>query len=150
MLTRCRMKIRVNCITPGIWPSEMTGTDMNGHEYNINKFAVKAAKRCVAGRPGRPEEIIGPCILLSTKAGGYMNGGVIMVEGGRAMVRLPHPQRTHFSADPLHRVAASTTVSGCRRTPMCSHLHYILRRALSMHGCLTPGSYDQSSMSAVP
>jgi NAD(P)-dependent dehydrogenase (short-subunit alcohol dehydrogenase family) len=64
------MKIRVNCITPGIWPSEMTGTDMNGHEYNINKFAIKAAKRCVAGRPGRPEEIVGPCILLSTKAGG--------------------------------------------------------------------------------
>ncbi|RMJ07801.1 hypothetical protein CDV36_012604 [Fusarium kuroshium] len=88
------MKIRVNCILPGIFPTEMTTTDNTSNESSMNKFAVKAAKRCTAarkevdsksGRAGRPEEIVGPCLMLSSKAGGYMNGGHLIVEGGRLM-----------------------------------------------------------------
>ncbi|KAJ5733968.1 hypothetical protein N7493_002754 [Penicillium malachiteum] len=51
----------------------------------LNKFAVSAAKRCTAGRAGNAEEIVGPCLMLSSKAGGYMNGGHLLVDGGRAM-----------------------------------------------------------------
>ncbi|KAJ4233028.1 hypothetical protein NW759_001811 [Fusarium solani] len=79
------MRIRVNCILPGIFPTEMTTTDNTSNEASMNKFAVKAAKRCTAGRAGRPEEIVGPCLMLSSKAGGYMNGGHLIVEGGRLM-----------------------------------------------------------------
>ncbi|VUC30171.1 unnamed protein product [Clonostachys rosea] len=79
------MKIRVNCILPGIFPSEMTTTDKSSSQSTLNHFATAAAKRCTAGRAGNPEEIVGPCLMLSSKAGGYMNGGYLMVDGGRAM-----------------------------------------------------------------
>ncbi|KAJ5707808.1 hypothetical protein N7488_007609 [Penicillium malachiteum] len=79
------INIRVNCILPGIFPSEMTTTDSTSSHDTLNKFAVSAAKRCTAGRAGKAEEIVGPCLMLSSKAGGYMNGGHILVDGGRAI-----------------------------------------------------------------
>ncbi|XRM46476.1 hypothetical protein ABZX51_009510 [Aspergillus tubingensis] len=82
------MKVRVNCICPGIFPSEMTFADTTGNAENLNPVSEGAAKRAPAGRPGYPEEIVGPCLMLSSKAGGYMNGGYLLVDGGRAMVRI--------------------------------------------------------------
>ncbi|WWC86996.1 uncharacterized protein L201_001878 [Kwoniella dendrophila CBS 6074] len=82
------LKIRVNTICPGIFPSEMTGksdTGGEGHGYNLGEAAEKAAKRSTAGRPGHPEEIVGPVLLLSSKAGGYMNNALLTVDGGRLM-----------------------------------------------------------------
>ncbi|CRG86568.1 putative transporter C1683,12 [Talaromyces islandicus] len=79
------MKIRVNTICPGIFPSEMTGVSAGKHEYNINHPAEKAALRSTAGRPGRPEEIVAPVLLLSSPGGGYMNCALLTVDGGRLM-----------------------------------------------------------------
>ncbi|WVQ97973.1 hypothetical protein IAU59_005093 [Kwoniella sp. CBS 9459] len=81
------MKIRVNTICPGIFPSEMTGKSASteGHTYNMADGAAKAAKRSTVGRPGNPEEIVGPVLLLSTKAGGYIDGAILTVDGGRLM-----------------------------------------------------------------
>ena len=95
------MKIRVNTICPGIFPSDMTGVTSGKHEYNINHQAEKAAKRCTAGRPGRPEEMVGPVLMLSSPAGGYMNHALLTVDGGRLMgvsindgIRLPDDSYT--------------------------------------------------------
>ncbi|WWC63783.1 uncharacterized protein I303_106388 [Kwoniella dejecticola CBS 10117] len=79
------MKIRVNTICPGIFPSEMTGSTAGKHSYNINHQAEKAAMRCTAGRPGRPEEMVAPVLLLSSAGGGYMNHALLTVDGGRLM-----------------------------------------------------------------
>ncbi|ODN81852.1 hypothetical protein L202_02210 [Cryptococcus amylolentus CBS 6039] len=81
------MKIRVNTICPGIFPSEMTGKNDSGegHEYDLADGAGKAAKRSTVGRAGRPEEIVGPVLLLSSAAGGYFDGALLTVDGGRLM-----------------------------------------------------------------
>ena len=79
------MKIRVNTICPGIFPSEMTGTTTGKHEYSINNQAEKAVMRCTSGRPGRPEEIVGPVVMLSSPGGAYMNGALLTVDGGRLL-----------------------------------------------------------------
>jgi NAD(P)-dependent dehydrogenase (short-subunit alcohol dehydrogenase family) len=39
-------------------------------------------------RAGTEPEIVGPLVFLSSKAGGYCTGAVIVVDGGRKMVRL--------------------------------------------------------------
>jgi NAD(P)-dependent dehydrogenase (short-subunit alcohol dehydrogenase family) len=48
------MKIRVNTICPGIFPSEMTGvnssSEREGHNYNMGDAANKAAARSTAGK----------------------------------------------------------------------------------------------------
>ncbi|KAI1458506.1 putative short-chain dehydrogenase [Annulohypoxylon moriforme] len=62
-----------------------TGVTAGKHEYNINHQATKAAKRCTTGRPGRPEEIVGPVLMLSSPGGAYMNYALLTVDGGRLM-----------------------------------------------------------------
>lgn len=81
-------KVRVNCICPGIFPSEFTGTlgAAGGHAYTVVEGALKAALRSIEGRPGRPEEMGGPCIMLASNAGGYLNGATLVVDGGRCLV----------------------------------------------------------------
>lgn len=79
------MRIRVNTICPGIFPSEMTGQSAGKHEYKLAHQGERAAKRCTAGRAGRPEEIAGPVIMLSSAGGAYMNYALLTVDGGRLM-----------------------------------------------------------------
>ncbi|ORY31034.1 hypothetical protein BCR39DRAFT_527959 [Naematelia encephala] len=81
------MKIRVNTICPGIFPSEMTGVKTDtSHKYNLGDAADKAAVRSTAQRPGAPQEIVGPVLLLASKGGMYMNNALLTVDGGRLMM----------------------------------------------------------------
>ncbi|WWC60731.1 uncharacterized protein I303_103307 [Kwoniella dejecticola CBS 10117] len=80
------LKIRVNCLCPGIFPSEMTSTKDENGNIILGDMGTKAVKRSTMGRPGLPEEIAAPILLLASKGGMYMNDTCINVDGGRYLV----------------------------------------------------------------
>lgn len=78
-----RLGIRINTICPGIFPSEMSGSSAAGL---MMSSAEKTVRRTPLGRAGKPEEIIGPVLMLSSRAGGYFAGSILAVDGGRLLV----------------------------------------------------------------
>jgi NAD(P)-dependent dehydrogenase (short-subunit alcohol dehydrogenase family) len=71
-----RYGIRVNSISPGYMDTILNeGTHLEEHR-SIWK------QRIPYGRMGNPEELTGAIILLASKAGNYMTGADILVDGG--------------------------------------------------------------------
>jgi NAD(P)-dependent dehydrogenase (short-subunit alcohol dehydrogenase family) len=64
--------VRVNCLSPGPFPSENAPADMVG----------RLEKKLPAGRMGRPSELKGALLLLATEAGSFITGQNITVDGG--------------------------------------------------------------------
>ncbi len=69
--------VRVNAIAPGWFPSEMTEGLLG-----IPAFADMVVRMTPADRLGRPEELVGPLLLLASDAGSYVTGSVVAVDGG--------------------------------------------------------------------
>jgi NAD(P)-dependent dehydrogenase (short-subunit alcohol dehydrogenase family) len=70
--------INVNAIAPGLFPSQMTKFlfDNVPDPNDIGYIPL--------GRAGRPDDIAGLAIYLASRAGAYLTGGVIPVDGGVA------------------------------------------------------------------
>lgn len=69
--------VRVNAMAPGWFPSEMTDAVLAAPA-----FRRRIDQQAPLGRPGRPEELAGPLLLLASDAGSYMTGSTITVDGG--------------------------------------------------------------------
>lgn len=67
--------ITTNCIAPGPFESKMT-------EWMLENFQSQIESTCPLGRIGEPEDMAGIAIYLSSRAGAYLNGCVIPVDGG--------------------------------------------------------------------
>ncbi|HKQ06481.1 MAG TPA: SDR family oxidoreductase [Blastocatellia bacterium] len=67
--------ISVNAIAPGPFPSQMTRWLLEQHRKEF-----EAA--CPLGRIGEPADMAGAAIYLASRAGAYVNGVVIPVDGG--------------------------------------------------------------------
>lgn len=66
--------IRVNCISPGPFPNPATQPD--------EAFLRELNSKTMLGRTGRPEELVGPVLLLASRASSFMTGANIVVDGG--------------------------------------------------------------------
>jgi len=67
--------ITVNAIAPGPFESKMT-------EWLLGQFQERIEANCPLGRIGAPGDMAGVAIYLSSRAGSYVNGVVIPVDGG--------------------------------------------------------------------
>lgn len=70
--------ITVNAIAPGFFESDMTVIA----DDTMRKMVEAAVPR---GRTGTPEDVAGAAIYLASRAGAYVTGSVIPVEGGLAI-----------------------------------------------------------------
>ncbi|KAF8742630.1 hypothetical protein AX14_003261 [Amanita brunnescens Koide BX004] len=72
--------IRVNAIAPGVYASEMTMNELRRPE-DTDKVG-KGIQPVPAKRPGSIEEMAGTAVYLASRAGGYLNGQEIIIDGG--------------------------------------------------------------------
>ena len=69
--------VRVNCIAPGL-----VRTDFARALWDNPETLKRATARTPLGRIGEPDEIAGAAILLASRAGSFMTGQVVVVDGG--------------------------------------------------------------------
>jgi NAD(P)-dependent dehydrogenase (short-subunit alcohol dehydrogenase family) len=73
------VKIRVNNIAPGVFPSEMTAKESDDKQKSSLE-KEKYEGKVPAGRPGKDEDMAGA--VLFTASNQYLNGQTIVVDGG--------------------------------------------------------------------
>jgi NAD(P)-dependent dehydrogenase (short-subunit alcohol dehydrogenase family) len=69
--------ITVNAIAPGPFPSKMMAA-------TLEAFSDEIIAQCPLGRIGTPQDMAGVAIYLASRAGSYVTGAVIPVDGGIA------------------------------------------------------------------
>jgi NAD(P)-dependent dehydrogenase (short-subunit alcohol dehydrogenase family) len=69
--------IRVNALAPGSVDTDMT-------RNNPPEFLATMANACLQRRIASPDEMIGPALLLTSDAGSFMTGQVVIADGGMA------------------------------------------------------------------
>jgi len=68
-------RITVNAVAPGPFESKMMAA-------TLERFGDAIAASCPLGRIGTPEDMAGVAIYLASRAGAYVTGAVIPVDGG--------------------------------------------------------------------
>lgn len=73
--TLARDGITVNAIAPGLFPSKMT-------EFMFRAPSDEPFRAIPLGRAGAPEDAAGTAIFLCSRAGAYVTGAILVVDGG--------------------------------------------------------------------
>ncbi|EXJ77054.1 hypothetical protein A1O3_10212 [Capronia epimyces CBS 606.96] len=79
-----RFSIRVNAIAPGIYPSELASVLIQSRKPE--EEPVDDQRFIPARRFGGDEEMAGAILYLSSRAGSYSNGLILVTDGGRLSV----------------------------------------------------------------
>ena len=69
--------ITVNALAPGLFPSRMTK-----FVFDNEAIAEEVKNHIPLGRPGGPDDMAGPAIFLASRAGAWLTGSIIVVDGG--------------------------------------------------------------------
>lgn len=69
--------ITVNAVVPGYFPTKMTA-----HLRDAEDLSAELQKRIPLQRLGTAEDIVGMCIFLSSRAGAYVTGSELSLDGG--------------------------------------------------------------------
>jgi NAD(P)-dependent dehydrogenase (short-subunit alcohol dehydrogenase family) len=69
--------VRVNCIAPGWFPSEMTAG-----WFAVPQFLARFVDQAPMQRVGDPEELSGPLLFLASDASSFVTGMIMPVDGG--------------------------------------------------------------------
>lgn len=70
-----RDRITVNAIAPGPFPSRLTDTESEAVKTSVAAYIP-------LGRPGEADDIIGVVTFLASRAGAYVNGTTVPLDGG--------------------------------------------------------------------
>ena len=73
------LKIRVNSIAPGVFPSEMTAKE-SGEDQKSSVPKEKYEEKTAARRPGKDEDMANAVLFVATNQ--YLNGITVPVDGG--------------------------------------------------------------------
>lgn len=73
--------LQINGLAPGY-----IDTPLNAPLVNDNRFSAWVTGRTPSGRWGTPEDIAGPAVFLASSASDYINGQILMVDGGMTAV----------------------------------------------------------------
>lgn len=76
------LKIRVNQIAPGIFPSEMTAGESDEHTHKSDLSGTGKGESLPAGRPGHEKDMAAVTLYLASYAGVFVNGQAIHPDGG--------------------------------------------------------------------
>jgi len=69
--------ITVNALVPGYFPTKMT-SHIRAEDEKLSELVGRVPLR----RLGTPEDIVGACIFLASRAGAYVNGTNLPIDGG--------------------------------------------------------------------
>jgi NAD(P)-dependent dehydrogenase (short-subunit alcohol dehydrogenase family) len=72
------IKIRVNSIAPGVFPSEMTAGESGADQKSY--IEKEKYEKVPARRPGKDEDMAGAVLFVATNQ--YLNGQTVAVDGG--------------------------------------------------------------------
>lgn len=76
-----RHNIRVNCIAPGYFPTELTDSMMEEGSSGLGFITKRTPMR----RPGKLDELDGALLLVCSDASTYLTGQTVTVDGGWTM-----------------------------------------------------------------
>jgi NAD(P)-dependent dehydrogenase (short-subunit alcohol dehydrogenase family) len=75
-LELARHRIRVNAIAPGYISTELN------QAFLVSEAGLKLMSRIPQRAFGKPDDLLGPLLLLASNAGAHMTGSVVAVDGG--------------------------------------------------------------------
>jgi NAD(P)-dependent dehydrogenase (short-subunit alcohol dehydrogenase family) len=93
------VKVRVNVIAPGIFPSEMTA----GKSGEDNKSTLDMTPKNPSGRTGEDSDMAATILMLAGKGGNFYNEQIMYPDGGKLCHELEHasPADVHLAGNTL-------------------------------------------------